>query len=48
MKDAILGLVWLEGFGGVGLRKMLFWGKLIPLLHLVQHTPEIRFGVLVA
>ena len=47
LKDAILGLIWLKGLGGVGLGKTLFRGKLTPLHHLVQHTLKIGSGVLI-
>ena len=47
LKDAILGLVWLKGLSGVGLRKALLWGQLTPLDHLIQHTLKIGFGVFV-
>ena len=47
LKDTILGLIWLEGLGGVGLRKTLLKGKPTPLQHLVQYTFEVGSRVLV-
>ena len=47
LKNTILGLVGLEALGVVSLRKMLLWGKLTPLQHLIQLTLKVGTGVLV-